>query len=71
MTTGYYLPRAARRSRLKTIEYKVTFGTGNTYIITVQAKDINAGFRKAAAEALRDVRADYDIHSVEFWMVRD
>jgi hypothetical protein len=58
-------------TRMKTIEFKVTFGDGNEYIVSVQARDINSGFRKAAAEALRNISPDYDIHSVEFWMVRD
>lgn len=51
-----------------TIQYKITYGEGNEYIYTVQARDINSGFRKAVTEALRGM-SSYDIHSVEFWMV--
>lgn len=55
---------------MKTIEYMATYAEGNTRLITVQARNINAGFRKAAMIAAHADRLD-EIHSVQFWMVRD
>lgn len=54
---------------MKRIEYRITFGDGNQYIQAVLARDINSGFRKVTAIALRDIKPNYDIHSIEFWMV--
>ena len=57
---------------MKVIEYRITYGDGDTEIATVQARDINSGFVKAlriAREPLGSGRVR-ELHSVEFWQVR-
>ena len=57
---------------MKTIEYKVTYAEGDTDTITVTARDINSGVKKALAEALKGVSSTnprWEFHSIEFWAV--
>jgi hypothetical protein len=58
---------------VKRIEYKATFqhrDTGHVYetVIATYARDINTGFRKATALALKEL-GRWEICSVQFWQV--
>lgn len=58
---------------MKRIQFKVTWcdreGVGVEQLATVTARDLNSGFRKAVADALKQFPDEWTLHSVEFWMV--
>lgn len=64
---------------MKIIEYKVTTCEGDSFNVTVRARDINSGFRKATDVGLRELARSprspeykaWEIHSVAFWAVKD
>lgn len=61
---------------MKSIQYLVTYSDGHNEKVTVQARNINAGMRKALDRILSDVRTSglsgnwhWEIARIEFWAV--
>ena len=60
---------------MKTIEYRVVYAEGADEIVTVRARSINSGIRKAIARVLAEIppgrrgQIGYEINRVEFWQV--
>jgi hypothetical protein len=72
--------QAKRQARLRTVEYRVTYGEGDGTIVAVEvdmksgagadwSAGLNRGMRAALAQALRE--SSKELHSIEFWQVKD
>lgn len=58
---------------MKRIEYRVTYTLNGEEIdattASVTARDLNSGFRRAVAVALRGLPKGWELYRVEFWRV--
>ncbi len=55
---------------MKVIEFKATYGEGGSAVVSVRARTIESGFRKAARLVTKEIPRTWgNIHSLEFWRV--